>query len=516
MDRTVFTNADAWTSDPDRPRTASFAIEGGTVSEVPARARGGDAVVDLKGRAVVPGFTDSHVHFGAFSLSLGRIDITGVRSLDRALEIIGRKVRIPGEWVRGRGFVLGGFEGIRFPSKRDLDRAVPDGPAAISSFDGHALWANTAALEAAGITRATPDPEGGRIERDAEGEPTGIMLENAVDLVLGRVPKPGPEALARAMEKGQEAALSLGVTAVHSFEKADSLRALQRVNAAGRLRIRVAHYIDETETGAFAASGVESGFGDRRVRVAGVKAYADGALNVQTACMLEPYGDPGGRGMLLMDSRRLAGLVAEAGGMRMPVAVHAIGDAAVREVLDAFCAAGCGSALPCRMEHAQHVDPSDVARFASCGAAASMQPVHLCYDMDPVDRHLGGRGRFAYVFRSMLDAGVKVAFGSDAPIAPMNPMFGLHAAVNRQDLEGRPEGGWHPEQRISLPEALACFTSAPAALTGDSHWRGTITAGKAADFVVLSRPLEGLPPSEIRKIRVERTYIDGQEVFSCG
>jgi predicted amidohydrolase YtcJ len=514
MVRTVYVNADVWTMDPEVPHADSFSTEGGMVTEVPAGRRGSGAAVDLGGRAVVPGFTDSHVHFAGFSLSLDRVDVTGVRHLGRAIELIGKKVKVPGEWVRGRGFVLGGFEGMRFPASRDLDRAAPENPAAISSFDGHALWANTLAMKAAGITRATPDPAGGRMERDEDGEPTGIFLENAVRLVLDAVPKPGVEETERAMAKGQEAALSLGVTAVHSFEKADSLRALGRLSAGGRLVVRAAHYIDESETDAYSACGLEAGFGDRRLKVVGVKAYADGALNVQTAFMLEPYEGGGGRGILLMDSGQVAGLVEHAGAMRMPVAIHAIGDAAVREVASGISRARASGPFPHRIEHAQHVDPGDVALIASCGAAVSMQPVHLCFDLEPIDRYLGCRGVSAYAIRSLLDAGVTVAFGSDAPIAPMNPLFGIHAAVNRHDLEGRPDGGWHPEQAVTLREALACFTCMPARLTADLSWRGTLAPGKVADFAVLSEPLTGLPLAEIRKLRVERTHVDGNEVFS--
>ncbi len=511
--KTVFINADVWTMDSARPRADSFSFENGIVASVPCRRRKGVEVIDLRGCAVLPGFTDSHAHFANFSLSLDRIDMTGVTDLEKALDLVRAKAKRPGEWIRGRGFVKGGFKGMRFPTRIDLDRAAQDYPAAISSFDGHAMWVNTLALSMAEINRNTPNPSGGEIERDESGEPTGILLENAVKLMMDAIPKPDPDSLARSMEAGQEKALSLGVTALHNFEKAEAFRALQRLHSPGKLRLNVCHYIDEQELDAFATAGVEAGFGDRSLRVIGVKSYADGALNVQTAYMLEPYGSEGGRGILLRDSKAISDLRRRARSMGMPLAVHAIGDAAVKEVVSAFSDRMPGSRFPDRIEHVQHLDSADVARIAASGTAASMQPVHLCYDMDPIDRHLAGRSAFAYMFRSLLDAGVRVAFGSDAPIAPMNPILGLHAAVNRQKQDGSPAGGWHAEQKIGLSEAVACYTSAPAKLTCDFDMRGSITPGKAADFVVLSEPLSGLDSTRISEIRVEQTWIAGEKVF---
>jgi predicted amidohydrolase YtcJ len=517
MARTIVTGADVLTFDRALPRTDSFAFEDGRIVEVPAAGpRQGAEVLDLGGRTVLPGFTDSHIHFAGFSLSLDRIDLGGVRHLEEALRRVGERAGRPGEWILGRGFVIGGFEGIRFPTRDDLDRAAPDNPVAISSFDGHALWVNSRALEAAGIGPDTPDPPGGEIERDAGGVPTGILKENAADALSERIPKPDAEALSRIMEKGQARLHALGLTAIHNIEKDLAFRALQDLKARGKLRLRVCHFLQAAELDAARDEGRKGGHGDAWLRLLGVKAYADGALNVQTAWMLEPYGPERTRGIRVNPPETLAGIRDRGLELGMPLIVHAIGDAAVRMTVDVLAEApAAGAAASHRIEHAQHVDPRDIPRMAAGGLSASVQPVHLCYDLDPIERHLGDRGRWAYPLASLRKAGVPLLFGSDAPIAPPNPFWGLHAAVNRQRLDGTPGEGWVPSERMELGDALSSAIHSPAVYAGEGDRRGAIAAGRVADFVVVDRAPDRVPPAEIKDIAVLRTVVGGETVFEA-
>jgi predicted amidohydrolase YtcJ len=506
---TVVDRAQVRTLDPDRPMTDVLAFHKGVIVDPPAPSPGSVTVIDARGRAVLPGFTDSHIHFAAYSRSLDRFHIGGVKDLAEALAVVKARTGTPGAWILGRGFVINGFSGLRFPTREHLDSAAPENPVVVSSFDGHVLWVNSLALAAAGIDRRTPDPEGGKIERDDQGEPTGILLENAVKLLRDVIPV--PEDLTPFLTRGLAELHALGITAIHNFERASAFRGLGRLRAQGKLTLRVTHAIDAEELPLARALGIEGGLGDEFLQLLGVKAYADGALNVRTAWMLAPYGPEATRGMRVIEPDALRSLHEQAGALRMPLAVHAIGDAAVKMVVDVFSRPS-ESPFPSRVEHAQHLDPADIPRLAASGAAASMQPVHLFYDMDPIEEHLADRRGNAYMFRSLFRAGVPLVFGSDAPIAPPNPFLGLHAAVRRQKQDTAGDG-WTMEEALTLEEALGCYTRNPARITGQGDWRGTLVPGKKADFVILDRPWDDLLEGDLHDIRVDMTFVNGECVY---
>jgi predicted amidohydrolase YtcJ len=300
---------------------------------------------------------------------------------------------------------------------------------------------------------------------------------------------------------------------VHNLERKKALRAFLRMKTADALKLRIRYFIAEEEIDAAESLGIEAGLGDDLLRITGVKAYADGSLLSETAHMLAPYGKAGKRGIPVADVPHLEALIRKAGALRLPIVVHAIGDAANRGVLDAVERAQMKTLTPYRIEHAQHLHPDDLGRFAPLGVVASMQPIHLSFDLDQVDRALGDRGPGAYRLRSLLDSGARLVFGSDAPIADPDPWLGVHAAVNRVRFDGTPAGGWYPKERITVAEAIRGYTRTPAEVAGDGARRGTLEAGKTADLCVLDRDPFRIPLQTLRDVNVEMTVFGGEVVF---
>ncbi|MCU0723294.1 MAG: amidohydrolase [Planctomycetes bacterium] len=517
----LLANASVRTMDNAGTVASSVLIKGDRILHV-GEARGRPKVsarrIDLGGKCVLPGFTDSHAHLAAFSAGLARIDLRKFATLDEALEEVRRRAAraAAGEWVLGRGWVFRGWGLAGFPERRMLDKVSPDVPVALSSVDGHVLWVNTAALREAGIRRGSPDPEGGEIERGPDGEPTGILKERAADLLKDAIPAEPPDRLAAAVEAGQSALHALGVTSVHDPEKRKALRAFTRLNREGKLKLRLRYFLDEGEVESAGNVGLEAGFGDDRLRIVGVKAYADGAVLAETAHMLEPYGQTRTRGIPTATPDSLGRTIRAAADLGLPLCVHAIGDAANRAVLEAFERDARPLPFPYRIEHAQHLDAADVPRFGAHGVVASMQPIHLPLDREQIDRALGARGAGAYRFRSLLDSGARLVFGSDAPVADPDPWLGIHAAVNRTRPDGTPAGGWYPAERITLLEAVRAYTRTPAEVAGDGASRGTIEAGKTADLCVVSPDPFEIPPAELKDVRAEMTIFGGEVVHEKG
>ncbi|MHC5038999.1 MAG: amidohydrolase [Planctomycetota bacterium] len=514
----IFENGSIHTLDDRDTVVSSLAVSGDRVvwvGDAYEGPRGNAGVFDLKGRTVLPGFTDAHTHLVAYSVGLSRIDLRQYDSLDAALEAVGRRAASAseGEWVLGRGWVFRGWGLSAFPDRSLLDRVAPDTPVALVTMDGHVMWANSAALKIAGIDKDTPDPKGGEIERRADGEPTGILKENAADAMKEIIPIDPPDKLAASVKKGQAHFHALGITSVHNLERKKALRAFHRLHQRNGLKLRIRYFIADEEIDAAVSLGVEAGFGDDRLRITGVKAYADGSLLSETAFMLAPYGKAGARGIPVTEPEALEALIQKSGTLRLPVVVHAIGDAANRRVLDAFEKAMTTTAFPYRIEHAQHLDPADLPRFASLGVVASIQPIHLSFDLDQVERALGDRAPGAYRLRSLLDSGARIAFGSDAPIADPNPWLGVQAAVNRVRFDGTPTGGWYPEEKITVEEAIRAYTRTPAEIVGDGAQRGTLEPGKIADFCVLDRDPYTIPPETLKDVKIDLTVFDGEIVF---
>ncbi len=521
-------NGRVYTQEHASPRGQAVGVVGNRIAAVGSNEAALDVVgasadrIDLHGRTVIPGFVDAHFHLLAYCLSRERLQLEGAETLESALGLVGQAAVAapPRAWVVGRGWDRNLWPGAAFPSRHDLDRVARGRPVFLLSRDAHAVWVNTAALELAGLGRDTPDPPGGRILREPNGTPSGILLEEAGRPLRELADQPSLEASVASLHEGQDALLRVGVTAVHSFEGARAFEALQVLDSRGELRLRVFAGLPSHVLAAASRIGLRTGFGSQRLRVGLLKLFADGALGSGTAAMLAPYTDSAetnDRGIARLELEELIGLMREAREAGIGVAIHAIGDAAVRSVLDAAETVRSeepGRQQILRIEHAQLVDPDDLGRFGRLDVVASMQPLHVTSDMRIADRRWGSRCRTAYPWRSVLEAGARLAFGTDCPVEPPDPFRGVHAAATRQLPDGDPPGGWHPEQRLTVPEAVRAYTLGSADAAGLAHEHGSVATGKLADLLVLSADPYAIPPEELFGISVEMTIFDGQVVYA--
>jgi predicted amidohydrolase YtcJ len=479
-------------------------------------------IIPGRGRTLLPGLIDAHGHVFALGFETVRIRLSDTSSLGQALE---RVRAYAGAHARERWLLGGGWNQViwklgRFPLATELDTAVADRPVVLERIDGHARWLNTRALEAAGITRDTPDPEGGRIERDAAGNPSGVLVDKAMALVEKVVPEPSDAEARAALDAALKHMSSVGLTSVGDAGVSAGQIALYREMAdRGKLPVRIYAMIRGTgaDFTALSRQGPLVGYADDHLSVRAVKLFADGALGSRGAALLAPYSDmPSQRGLLFMSDRQMRSEIETALKAGYQVNVHAIGDAANHQVLEAFAAAYRdvdGAALRNRIEHAQVLALDDIPRFKALNLIASMQPTHATSDMNMAEDRIGKeRLRGAYAWRSLLDQGTRIAGGSDFPIESDNPFFGLHAAVTRTDHANRPAGGWHPEQAMTLLEAFRAFTLDAAYA---EHWEksvGSLESGKWADFILVDRDLFKIPAADIWKIKVEETWVGGQSV----
>lgn len=466
----------------------------GTRREVEAALTTGDGrrprPVDLRGAALLPGLVDAHTHLGSFGLRLSLVDLEGVASLERVGALVAAAAAgLPaGRWVRGGGWNKNLWPGGRFPSRHDLDRVAPHHPVALSSKDGHTLWLNSEALRLAGVTAETPDPPGGEIERDTDGVPTGILKENAMEFGYRSMDQPSAEDYAACMERAQAEVHRLGLVGVHDMEGRESFRALESLELAGRLNLRVWMYVPHEFIDGLDQFGVQGNFGTACLKIAGLKAFLDGALGSHTADMLEPYEGSDNRGIETMTAEAFETLVARATAARLPVAVHAIGDRANRKALDAFelhREAARAAGVRHRIEHVQLLHPRDVPRLGSLEVVASMQPIHAPSDRDVADALWGERARTGYAWRSVAAHGAALAFGSDVPVESANPLHGLYAAATRRHPQAPEREPWHPEEAVGIRQAVWAYTVGAAYAVRAETERGTIEPGKLADLVVL-------------------------------
>jgi len=489
----------------------------GAAAELEHVLAAGDRRVDLLGRTVIPGLIDAHVHFSWFAYNLIDVDLDGAASLEEALDLVRDRVaRTPGGgWVRGHGFNANLWE--RWPTARDLDRVAPCHPVMLSSKDAHSVWVNSMVMRLAGVTAATATPAGGNIMRDQSGEPTGVFQENANRLVTAVAPRRTQAELQDALRLGLRYANQMGVTSVHDMDGVDCFRGLQALHARGELTVRFFKQVNEGDLDAALAAGLTTGFGDEWLRIGCAKLFADGSLGSQTAHMLDSFEErPGYLGVPTHTPESLRELVTRAVQGDMAVAVHAIGDAANRMVLDVLedlAPLSRARGLRHRIEHAQLLTEEDIPRFAELGVIASVQPSHAPSDRYIADQFWGTRSRYAYAFRSLLRAGARLAFGSDVPVEPLDPLAGLHAAIWRKRLTEPESESWYPEERLSLAEALYGFTVGAAYASGEEHLKGSISIGKLADFVVLDRDLGNGEEEVLRNIKPEATVVGGRVVF---
>jgi predicted amidohydrolase YtcJ len=481
-------------------------------------------VIDGDGSTLLPGLIDAHGHIIDLGFQYVRIQLAGTTSLTEAQERIrryaGERPQLP--WLRGAGWNQVIWKLGRFPLASELDAAVADRPVVLERVDGHALWLNSAALRAAGITRDTADPMGGRIERDPDGNPSGVLVDKAMDLMDPVMPRPDAAESMSALKAALAHMNSVGLTSAgDAGVPADTIRLYRQLADQGQLPVRMYAMILEVgdDFRTLSKDGPLIGYGQDRLTVRSVKLFADGALGSRGAALLAPYSDkPDQRGLLFMSDTDMERKIQTALGAGYQVNVHAIGDAANRQVLDGFEAAYKavgGRELRNRIEHAQVVAPADIPRFRQLNLIASMQPTHATSDKNmALDRIGPERLKGAYAWRTFLDQGTRIAGGSDFPVESDNPFFGLHAAITRTDHEGQPPGGWHPEQAMTPIEAFRAFTLDAAYA---AHWEtriGSLEPGKWADFILIDRDLFKIPPGEIWKIKVRQTWVAGQKVYA--
>jgi hypothetical protein len=525
----VLVNGRIHTMDARQPRATAIAIEDDRIVAVGSDAdmrrllAQGGKVFDLERRTVVPGLIDAHLHFLSYGLSLREINLIGAPSLAAAqARVAERAAHTPaGNWLTGRGWDQVFWEGQHFPNRHDLDAVTPQHPAFLRRKCGHAGWANSRALELAGITASTPDPDGGAIERDpATGAPTGILLERAMDLVSSLLSAPAEADATDAVRVAMHRAHQFGITGVHNMEAAPALRAFQSLRRSGELKLRVLQQIPEVDLDAAIQLGIESGYGDAWLRFGALKIFADGSLGARSALMVEPYvGEPDNIGIAVSSAEHLRYQVEKAARAGLAVHIHAIGDQANRNVLDAIEAtrrAGIGLHLRHRIEHAQVLHPADLPRFAALGVIASMQPIHCTQDIVLADAHWGARCRLAYAWSSLLASGAVLAFGSDAPVETPDVMQGIYAAVTRRRADGYPgPEGWVPEECVSVTEAVYAYTAGAAYAGGEEATKGTLSAGKLADLTVLSEDIFAIEPAGILETRAVATMVGGEFVYGA-
>ena len=476
-------------------------------------------IIDLAGTTVLPGLTDAHAHLYGLGLALDTVDLVGTGSVDEVMTRVRERAARAraGDWILGRGWDQNRWPGKQFPTAAQIDAVVADHPVWLKRVDGHAGWANAAAMRAAGVTAATRDPEGGRVIRDANGNPVGIFVDSAQSLIEHAIPTPS---LALRKERVRAAAQRIaanGLTEIHDAgADADTIRAVRELIDAKQFPIRVYTMVadDAAQLSEWFARGKLIGYGDR-LTVRSVKLYADGALGSRGALLLEPYADDSSNsGLVVSTTEHMADVARRARAAGFQVNTHAIGDRAVRNVIDAYEQAGVTPADRFRVEHFQVVAPPDFARLARDGIIASMQPTHATSDMYWAEGRVGpDRIRGAYAWRTVLNSGARLALGSDFPVEAVNPFFGIYAAVTRQDQKGWPAGGWYPEQKLTLAEAIRGFTSDAAFAAFEEDSRGTIEPGKLADFTVVEGDFFAMPQSDLFKTKVRYTVVGGEIVF---
>jgi predicted amidohydrolase YtcJ len=522
-------NARVWTGDRTAPWAEAMAARGEVIAAVGAsdeirRLAANLVPIDAGGRLLVPGFIDTHVHFvqGGFRLASVQLRDAKTRAeFVRRIEAFAATVP-RGTWIRG-GDWDHSLWGGEPPTRGWIDAVTRDHPVWINRLDGHMALANSVALKAAGITRATKDLAGGEVLRSPDGEPTGLLKDNAMALVDKVAPPPSDEMRDRALAAAMKYVAEQGVTSVHNMGTWDELATFARARAANALTTRIYGVVPLQDwerlrdVVARKEHGGADGRGDEWLRLGGLKGFVDGSLGSHTAAFHQPFKDsPNDRGLLVNSPEDLYRWISGADAAGLHVMVHAIGDRANGLLLDTFervAAANGPRDRRFRVEHAQHLAPADIPRFAKLGVLASMQPYHAIDDGRWAERYIGDRIRTTYAFRSLLDTGARLAFGSDWFVAPPTPLEGIYAAVTRRTLDDRNPGGWVPEQKISVEEALRAYTADAAYASFDESRKGMLSPGQLADFVILDRNIFDIPAEEIRNARVRVTFAGGRKVF---
>jgi predicted amidohydrolase YtcJ len=526
----IITNAKIWTVDKTRPNAEALAVLGerivavGSAADVDAWHGPQTKVFDAQGKLLLPGFNDAHVHFVDGGDHLQQVQLKDAATPEEFARRIGERARHTpkGEWVLGGDWDEQKWSPPKLPTKELVDPLTPDTPVFVNRYDGHESLANSVTLKLAGISAKTPDPPGGQIVRDAQGNPTGVLRDAAQELVNRVMPAMTPAHRMRAIHQAMDHAVSLGVTSVQDMNPSyDDVKAYSELDEQHGLTVRI--YAAPLETGwkDQAKIGIRHGFGTSMLRMGAVKGYADGSLGSETAYFFDAYSDaPNSHGLLSDEmhpvsamQQRLRG--ADAAGLQL--CIHAIGDRAISMTLDIFAQIEKTNGKRerrWRIEHSQHMAARDFARYARLGVIASVQPYHAIDDGRWAESRIGPeRVKRTYAFRTFLDNGVRLAFGTDWSVAPLSPMWSIYAAVTRATLDGRNPNGWVPEQKLTVAEAVEAYTMGSAYAEFQEKEKGSITPGKLADFVILSDDIFKIPPAAIKNVKVEATFLGGKLVY---
>ena len=521
----ILVNGKIWTGDQSKRFVEAVAIEGnrivaaGTNAEVLAAAPRDAKRIDLAGRLAVPGFIDNHTHFldGGFQISRVKLrDAATPEDFGLRLGEFARKAG-KGKWITGGEWDEQLWTPYRLPSKQMIDALTPDNPVFVSRLDGHMALANSVALKLAGVTRESKDPAGGTIVRDENGEPTGLLKDAAMDAVLSIIPSATTDERVAAAKAGLGEAARFGVTAFCDMSGGEAyrdLRAYQRLDLSARVYL----FTPLSEYERLERANIEKRFGSDRLRIGALKGFADGSLGSSTAAFFEPFvGEPDNRGLMMesLTDGTMRRRITDANASNLHIGIHAIGDRANDEVLKIFESLPNHRRRRLRIEHAQHLNDALIKRFAAGGVIASMQPYHAIDDGRWAEKKIGpDRIKGTYAFRSLLDAGVMLTFGSDWTVAPLNPLLGIYAAVTRRTIDGKNPNGWVPEQKITVEEALRCYTVNNAYAMWMENEIGKIAPGMLADIAVLSDDLFTIAPEKIENVKIDLTIFDGRVIFT--
>lgn len=526
----IITNAKIWTVDKVRPQAEALAIVGerivavGSAADMDVWHGPQTKVVDAQGRLLLPGFNDAHVHFVDGGDHLQEVQLKDATTPgDFARRIAQRaKKTSKGEWVTGGDWDEQKWSPAELPTRQLIDADTPNTPVFVNRYDGHESLANTVALQLANITAKTPDPPGGEIVHDAQGNPTGVLRDAAQDLVAKVMPSMTHARRMRDIRQALDYAASLGVTSVQDMNPSyDDVKAYSELQEKGQLTLRIYVAPMETEWKDQAKIGIRHAFGTPLLRMGAVKGYADGSLGSETAYFFDAYTDnPKKHGLLSAEMHPPSAMLqrlksADAAGLQ--ICIHAIGDRAISMTLDMFEQIEKSNGKHdrrWRIEHSQHMAAKDFARYARLGVIASVQPYHAIDDGRWAEKRIGPeRIKRTYAFRTFMENGVRLAFGTDWSVAPLSPLWTIYAAVTRATLDGKNPEGWIPEQKLTVPEAVEAYTMGSAYAEFQEKDKGSITPGKLADFVVLSDDIFHIPPSQVKNVKVEATYLGGKLVY---
>ena len=527
----VVTNAKIMTMDSRYPRAEALAARGewivavGTVSEIRKYVGPQTKVIDANGRLVVPGFNDSHAHFSGGASGLRTLNLYGVSSLAEVQRLVAERVSKakPGEWITGSRYDHT-LWGTRWPTKEDLDKVAPNNPVVLTRASGHSSWANSLALKLSGVTKDTPNPAAGEVQKDPKtGEPTGILLESASGLVRPQRPQMSAEERRQRARDDAQAGLrfaaELGVTSVQSSSSLEELEMFRELHKEGKLTLRFGGWMPLASAQSLADQGVRTGQGDQWVRVGFLKGFIDGTLGDGTAAMFEAFDDRADfHGLPRMTQEQLDSAVFLADRLGFQIGIHAIGDKGVRMTLDAYERAAARNRtrdMRHRIEHAQIIKPDDLGRFGQLGVVASMQQTHATTDMRFAETRIGvERSKTAYAWRSILDAGGMLAFGTDWSVEPLDPMRGVFSSYTRTNIQRmEPKVGWFPEQKLTMWESIFYYTRGSAYAEHQENVKGSLAVGRLADVVVLDHDLFTIPAEQILQTKADFTIVGGRVVW---